>query len=382
MPAGKRESNIYARMGIPTVINAQSWVTALGGSLMRPEVFAAMEEAGKHFVEIEKLHDAAGEVVARAVGAEAGFVCAGAAAGNLLMAAAVMTGTDEARIEQLPDTTGMKNEILIFKAQRNYYDKAFEVAGAKLVDVGMPGGAAQYHLEAAFTDRTAAVAYVFAPFLKQPLSFFEVVEIAHSRGVPVIVDGSAEVPPIQNLTRYIAEGADMVTYSGGKGIRGPQNSGLLAGKRDLIKAARMNYQYPGPSRAGIGRAAKVSKETLVGIMTAIELLLKTDHEAVWAGWRAKADHIAGRLKGIPGTQVVVEEDQNRQGPQPVVYFEKNWKGPASAEIRKRLREGNPPIWVGGGGYGDEINMAMVNVQDGEENVIADRLLEILKSNKS
>jgi L-seryl-tRNA(Ser) seleniumtransferase len=368
-------------MGIPTVINAQSWVTALGGSLMRPEVFTAMEEAGKYFIEIEKLHDAAGEVVARAVGTEAGFVCAGAAAGNLLMAAAVMTGTDEAKIEQLPDTTGMKNEILIFKAQRNYYDKTFEVSGAHLVDVGMPGGARQYHLEAAFTEKTAAVAFIVAPMLVQPLSLFEVVEIAHSRGVPVIVDASATVPPIQNLTRFAAEGADMVTFSGGKGICGPQNSGLLAGKNELIKAARMNYQYPGPSRAGIGRAAKVSKETLVGLMTAIELFLKTDHEAVWGGWRTKADHIAGRLKGVSGTRVVVEEDENRQGPQPVIYFEKNWKGPTSAEIRKRLREGNPPIWVGGGGYGDEINVAMVNVQDGEEVIIADRLLEILKGNK-
>jgi L-seryl-tRNA(Ser) seleniumtransferase len=365
-------------MGIPTVINAQSWVTALGGSLMRPEVFAAMEEAGRYFVEIEKLHDAAGEVVARAVGAEAGFVTAGAAAGNLLMAAAVMTGSDEAKIERLPDTTGMKNEVLIFKAQRNYYDKAFEVSGARLVEVGMPGGARQYHLEAAFTDRTAGVALIFAPFIRQPLSLFEVVEIAHSRGVPVIVDASAEVPPIGNLTRYTAEGADMVTFSGGKGIRGPQNSGLLAGKRELIKAARMNYQYPGPSRAGIGRAAKVSKETLVGLMTAIELLLETDHEAVWAGWRAKAEYIAGRLKGIPGTRVVVEEEENRQGPQPVIYFDQGWKGLAPAQIRARLREGDPPIWVGGGGYGDEINMAMVNVQDGEEVVIADRLLAILR----
>ncbi|MBI2964644.1 MAG: aminotransferase class V-fold PLP-dependent enzyme [Chloroflexi bacterium] len=382
MPASKRGSNIYSRMGIPTVINAQSWVTALGGSLMRPEVFAAMEEAGKYFIEIEKLHDAAGEVVAKAVGTEAGFVCAGAAAGNLLMAAAVMTGTDEAKIERLPDTTGMKNEILIFKAQRNYYDKTFEVSGATLIDVGMPGGAHQYHLEAAFTEKTSAVAYIVAPMLKQPLSLFEVVEIAHSRGVPVIVDASAQVPPIQNLTRYTAEGADMVTFSGGKGICGPQNSGLLAGKRDLIKAARMNYQYPGPSRAGIARAAKVSKETLVGLMTAIELLLKTDHEAVWGAWRAKADHIAGRLKGMPGTRVVVEEDENRQGPQPVIYFEKSWKGLSPADVRKRLREGDPPIWVGGGGYGDEINMAMVNVQDGEERVIADRLLELLRSNKS
>ncbi|MBM3958378.1 MAG: aminotransferase class V-fold PLP-dependent enzyme [SAR202 cluster bacterium] len=378
MPTYKRQPSIYERLGIPTVINAQSWVTMLGGSLMRPEVFAAMEEAGRHFVEIEKLHDVAGNFVAKAVGAEAGFVCAGAAAGNLLMSAAVMTGTDEAKVEQLPDTTGMKSEILIFKCQRNYYDKAFEVAGARLVDVGMPGGAKQYHLEAAFSENTAAVAYVFAPFMKYPLSLFEVVEIAHSRGVPVVVDASAEVPPVANLRRYTEEGADLVTFSGGKGLRGPQNSGILAGKKELVRAARMNYQYPGPSRAGVARAAKVSKETLVGMITALDLFLKTDHEAEWAAWRAMAEHIAGRLKDISGLRVVVEEEENRQGPQPVIYFESGWSGPSPSEVRQRLRDGDPPIFVGGGGYGDEINMAMVNVQEGEEKIIADRLLSILK----
>lgn len=371
--------DIYDRLGVQKVINAQSWVTALGGSLMRPEVFRAMEEAGQHFVMMDQLYEAGGKVVARACGAEAGMVCAGAAAGNLLMAASVMTGTDDARIERLPDTTGMKNQVLIFKAQRNHYDKAFEQAGASLVDVGMPGGATDYQLEAAINDNTAAVSYIFAPFIKRPVPLKRVVEIAHARGVPVIVDASAQVPPIENLTMPIKMGADMVTYSGGKGIGGPQNSGLLAGRKDLIAAAHKNYMNPGSPRASIARPAKVSKESIVGLVTAIELFLETDHAAVWEGWRAQAKHIAGKLQGIPGLRVVLEEHEDRQGPQPVVYFEPGWKGPSPSEVRERLRSGKTPIVVGGGGYGDEINMSMVNVQPGEEKIIADRLLEILKS---
>ncbi len=374
-------SDIYDRLGVQKVINAQSWVTVLGGSLMRPEVFRAMEEAGQHFVVMEQLYEAGGNIVARATGAEAGMICGGASAGNVLMAASVMTGADDAKVEQLPDTHGLKNEILIFKAQRNYYDKSFEQAGAKLVDIGMPGAAEEYHLESAITDRTAAVAYVIAPFIKRPVSLKRVCEIAHARGVPVIVDASAEVPPAENLTMPIKMGADMVTYSGGKGLQGPQNSGLLAGRKDLIVAAQKHYMNPGSSRASIGRPAKVSKETIVGLITAIELFGETDHVAVWDGWRTQAKYIVSRLEGIPGIRVQVEESDMRQGPQPVVYFGPGWKGPTSTQVREHMRSGKPPIYVGGGGYGDEINMAMVNVMPGEEKIIADRLLEILKPKK-
>ncbi len=369
--------DIYDRLGVKKVINAQSWLTALGGSLMRPEVFRAMEEAGQHFVIMDQLLEAGGKVVARACGAEAGMVCAGASAGNMLMAAAVLTGTDDAKIERLPDTTGMKNEILMFKAQRNHYDKAFEQAGAELVDVGMPGGARPYHLEGAIGDNTAAIAYLFGPGMNRVMPLKQVVEIAHKRGVPVIVDASAEVPPIENLTLPMKLGADMVTYSGGKGINGPQNSGLLAGRKDLIAAAAKNYTTGGP-RAGIARPAKVSKETIVGLVTAIELFLETDHAAVWEGWRNQAKHIVGKLQGIPGLRATVEEGENFQGPQAVIWFEPSWKGTGWAEVQRLMREGDPPVHVGAGGYGDEVNVVLVNVQRGEERVIADRLLKILK----
>lgn len=379
MTSTKRVPDVYARLGVKPVINAQSWVTALGGSLMRPEVLQAMDDAATAFVDMWALNVAAGKVVARACNAEAGLVTGGASAGNLLMAAACMTGADDAKVEQLPDTAGLKDEIVIFKGQRNRYDKSFETAGAGLVEFGTAGGARPYHLEAAITEKTAAVAWIEAPFMRYPFPLEEAIQIAHGKGVPLIVDAAAEVPPIDNLTRYTRMGADMVTFSGGKGIAGPQNAGLLAGRKDLIDAAYKHSLNLHSPIAGIGRPAKVSKETLVGMVAALELFLESDHEATWQGWRRQAQHIVDRLAGIPGLRVVLEDhDRNRQGPQAVIYFEHEWRGPSSAEVRQRLREGDPPIYVGGGGYRDEINVVMVNVQPGEEGIIADRLSEILR----
>ena len=370
---------VYRDLGVKPVINAQSWVTKLGGSLMRPEVLQAMDEAATAFVDMSELNRAAGKVVARACEAEGGLVTAGCAAAEVLMAAACMTGQDEARVEQLPDTAGMKNEIVIFKGQRNRYDGAFTQAGANLVEFGMPNSARPYHLEAAITDRTCAVAYVIGPFISPGIGLAETIRVAHSKGVPVIVDAAAEVPPRSNLSRFIRMGADMVAFSGGKGIGGPQSAGLLAGKGDLVEAAFMNSLNLDSPRAGIGRPMKVSKENIVGMVTALQLFLEGDEEAEYAAWTSKSEVVKERLEDIPGLRVVIESDQpNRQGPQPVIYFTEAWKGPSPDEVRKRLKDGDPSILVGGGGYRNEINVVMVNVQDGEEEIIARRLGEILR----
>jgi L-seryl-tRNA(Ser) seleniumtransferase len=351
----------------------------LGGSLMRPEVLRAMNEAATAFVDLAELTRAGGEIVAKACGAEAGLVVSGAAAGNLLMAASAMTGSDRAKVDQLPDTTGMKNEILIFKGGRNSYDKSFITAGAKLVEFGSGGGGQPYHLEAAINEKTAGVAWVEAPFQNYPFPLETAIEIAHAHDVPMLVDAAAEVPPIENLTRFMKMGVDMVAYSGGKGIGGPQNAGLLAGRKDLLDAAFLHMFNLGSGTVGIGRPNKVPKETVVGMVTALELFLESDHVGTWAGWSQQAEYVVERLSGIPGLRVVVEDgDPNRQGPQAVIYADRSWTGPSFAEVRKQLADGNPSIRVGGGGYRDEINIVMVNVQQGEERIIADRLEEILR----
>ncbi len=370
---------VYKKLGVSPVINAQSWVTALGGSLMRPEVLQAMDDAAQVFINMTDLNRAAGEVVARACGADKGLVTSGCAAAQVLMVAACMTGQNEDNVEQLPDTTGMKNEVILFKGQRNRYDKSFVTPGATLVEFGSETDATVEELEAAINENTACIAFVVAPFLPTGIGLEETIRLAREHDVPVIVDAAAEVPPRANLSKFIKMGADMVGFSGGKGIGGPQATGLLAGSSDLMEAAFMNSLNLYASVAGIGRPMKVSKENIIGLVTAIELFTDSDEASEWAGWQSKAEFVLESLSGIPGLRVELEDDPSeRQGPQPVLYFEDDYDGPSIDEIKKQLEAGDPAIYVGGGGARQEINIVMVNVQDGEEKIIADRLNEILR----
>ena len=373
---------VYKKLGVSPVINAQSWVTALGGSIMRPEVLRAMDEAAGAYVDMMQLNRAAGEVVARSCGAEQGLVTAGCSAAQVLMVAACMTGQSEHNVEQLPDTTGMKDEVVLFKGQRNRYDKAFITAGATLVEYGTAGSARPEDLDAAINDNTACVAYVIGPFIAPGIGLEETVRVAHARAVPVIVDAAAEVPPRANLTRFHKMGADMVAFSGGKGIGGPQSAGLLAGKADLMEAVVMNSLNLHSPIAGIGRPMKVSKENIVGLVTAIELFTDSDEGIEWDAWQSKALYVAGRLSGIDGVRVVIEDETNeRQGPQPVLRFEDAYKGPSIAEIKEQLQSGDPAIYVGGTEARGEICIVMVDVRDGEEIIIADRMSDILRSGR-
>jgi D-glucosaminate-6-phosphate ammonia-lyase len=376
---GRVWPEVYKKLGIAPIINAQSWVTALGGSIMRPEVLRAMDEAAGSFVDIKKLNYAAGKVVALSCGAEQGLVTAGCSAAQVLMVAACMTGQSEENVEQLPDTTGMKNEVILFKGQRNRYDKAFVTPGATLIEYGQLDSVTADDLDAAINENTVCVAYVVAPGIPQGIGLEETIRVAHERGVPVIVDAAAEVPPRANLSKFHNMGADMVAFSGGKGIGGPQSSGLLAGKADLVEAAVMNSLNLDSAVAGIGRPMKVSKENIVGLVTAIQLFTDSDEGAEWDGWHSKSQYVVERLAGIDGVRVEIEDDPaERQGPQPVLYFEDDYDGPSIADIKTQLEAGDPGIYVGGGGNRQEINIVMVNVQDGEEIVIADRLNEILR----
>ena len=378
---GRVWPEVYKKLGIAPIINAQSWVTALGGSIMRPEVLQAMDDAASSFVDVKKLNLAAGEIVARSCGAERGLVTAGCSAAQVLMVAACMTGQSEQNVEQLPDTTGMKNEVILFKGQRNRYDKAFVTAGATLVEYGSEDYATADDLKNAINENTACIAYVVAPFEPKGIGLEETIRVAHEHGVPVIVDAAAEVPPRSNLSKFHKMGADMVAFSGGKGIGGPQSSGLLAGKADLMESVVMNSLNLDSSVAGIGRPMKVSKENIIGLVTALQLFTDSDEGAEWDGWQSKAEFVSERLTGITGLRVEIEDDPTeRQGPQPVLYFDDEFSGPSVDKIKAQLEAGDPGIFVGGGGGGrQEINIVMVNVQDGEEKIIADRLNEILRS---
>ena len=380
MPTGKPIPSVYQKLGVRPVIHGAGTTTRYGGSLMRPETIAAMHEASQAFVNIDELNEAAGTAIARMLGAEAAFVTGGAAAGLVLQAAACMTGDDPANVARLPDTTGMKNEFIIQRSHRFMYDQAFRVAGGVLVEIGIGRRTAPYELEGAINEKTAGVIYLVSPFTSPPgiLHFEEVCQIAHRHGVPVVVDAASMLPPRENLFKYLRMGADLVNFSGGKGIRGPQSTGMLAGRQDLMRAAVLNSS---PNQ-GVGRAAKTSKEEIVGLVTALELFLAEDEEAEMNRYREVCTSIVDAMRDIPGIRAVVEQDTvNRVLPHAVVYFEPSWDGPSGHAIQVALAQGDPHIYVQQGphqgGYFDEIAIDPINLQSGDEESIATRLREEL-----
>ena len=257
----------YDRLGVKTFINGVGTVTAIGGSIMRPEVVEAMQEASRSYVRLPDLLEKAGQRVAELAGVEAAYITAGAAAGVTISVAACMTGKNNARIHQLPNTRGMKDEVIIQVMQRNYFELMIRLAGASLVEIGLANGTQDYHLESAINDQTAAIVHFVAFSLTSDLPIERVIEIGHKHGVPVIVDAAAEFPPFSALRRWADMGADLTIFSGGKGIRGPQSTGLILGRKDLIEACAMNAS---PNN-GVDRPPKVGKEEIAGVVTALEL---------------------------------------------------------------------------------------------------------------
>lgn len=363
---------IYDRIGVPTIINASGATTAVGGTLMPDEVVRAMIEASQSFVAIDELNLAVGRKIAEATGAEAGYVTAGSAAGMLLAVAACITGADPVRINSLPDTEGMPNEVIIHRVHRINYDIMFRAAGGKLVEIGMPRGTDVWELESAINDATACVAFVDSPSTAWgALDFDTVVEVAHRHNIPVIVDAASTLPPLDHLRRWIRWGADLVIYSGGKGIRGPQDSGLLAGRADLIEAARLN----GSPNRGIARAAKVSKEAMAGLYVAIDRFLTHDHEADWNNQLTMAQVVHSALSGRSDValELLAEPEQY---PAPVVMLKPaagdSW---TTEQVLQELRASEPPIHCRHEKGRLEINTHCL--QPGEAEQIAETLTAIL-----
>jgi len=380
VPASKPVPDIYRRLGVRPVVHGAGTTTRYGGSILRPEALEAMREASQALVNLDELNEAAGAAIARMLGAEAAFVTAGASSGLVLQAAACIAGDDPARIARLPDTRGLRHEIVIQRSHRFAYDQAYRVAGGTLVEIGLARRTQPFELEEAITDRTAAVAYLVSPFTSPPgvLSLEQTLAIAHRRGVPVIVDAASMLPPRENLTKFLRLGADLVSFSGGKGIRGPQSTGILAGRRDLVRAAALNAS---PNQA-LGRAAKTSKEEIAGLVTALELFMAEDEKAEMKRYGDLCATIVDALADIPGLRVVVEQDPvNRVIPHAVVYFTPDWVGPSGHAVQVALAGGEPHVYVQQGahqgGYADEIAIDPINLQPGDETLVATRLREEL-----
>ena len=373
--ATERTKEIYQRLGVSPIINASGSMTRLGGTRTRPEVLEVMAEAARIMVNIDELNRKAGQEIARLTGAEAGFVCSGAAGGLLLQAAACIAGSDPVKMRRLPDTEGMKNEIIIQTMHRFPYDQAYRAAGAKLVEVGNFLFSHPWELEGAINENTAAVAYLCAPFTsRRVMPLAQVCEIAHAHGVPVIVDGASMLPPRENLRRYLRDGADMVVFSGGKGIRGPQGSGILCGRADLIESASAQAN---PAQF-LGRPMKVAKEEVIGLVTALSLFVEEDEQAEMRAYRELVQQVVDALVELPGLEVSLQHDPiNYLIPHAVVRFTEEWQGPTRDEVAAAMEKGNPPIYLHQLGSPDEVAVDPLNLTEEETATVIRRLREEL-----
>ena len=337
----------------------------------------AMLKASNTMVNIDDLNRAAGKVVAQYTGAEAGLVTSGAAGGLVLQAAAVIAGQDPAKMKKLPNTEGMKNEIIIHKSHRFPYDQCYLSVGAQFVEIGDGRRCNQWELESAFTSQTAAVAYLFSPFItRRALPFRDVCEIAHERDVPVIVDAASYTPPRANLTRFISEGADMVIYSGGKGVRGPQGTGILCGRADLIEAA---YANASPHQF-IGRGMKVAKEEIIGLVKALEIFVIEDEGLENQEYRKMSEQAVDALIEIPGISAeVVHDEYDYLIPMALITFKDNWEGKSRDEIWNLMIEEDPPIYLSDLGDPDTLAIDPFNLTELELKIVIERMHKIMTS---
>ena len=375
--AGKQldASQAYQRLGVNPVINAAGSVTKYGGTRTRPEVLEVMTGAAQIMVNVEELNRKAGEEIARLTGAEAGFVCSGAAGGLVLQAAACIAGKDPVKMRQLPDTTGMKDEFIIQNMHRFPYEQAYRAGGAKLVEIGDSRYSHPWELEGAIGENTAAVAFLCAPMTnRRAIPLEQVCEIAHSKGVPVVVDAASMLPPRENLKKFLADGADMVSFSGGKGIRGPQGTGILCGRADLIEAAAA---HANPAQF-LGRPMKVAKEEVIGLITALNMFLEEDEESEMQAYRALAEQVVDALSEVPGLKITLEHDNHDYLiPHAVMKFGPDWRGPSRDEILNAMADGDPPIYLHFLGQPDELAVDPLNLTEEENILVISRLREKL-----
>ena len=375
MSVSRDSRDVYSALGVKPIITASGTTTMYGGTRLRPEVMEVMNKAATVMVDVNELNWQAGKVLAEVTGAEAGLVSSGAAGGLVLQAAACIAGSDQPKMAQLPNTRGLKNEIIIHNSHRFAYDQCYRAAGARLVGIGDGRRCQPWQLEAAITDRTAAVAYLYAPFVsRRALPLQQVCEIAQARGVPVIVDAASYLPPRANLRRFTREGADMIIYSGGKAVRGPQGTGILCGRADLIEAAAAN----GSPNQSIGRGMKVAKEEIVGLVTALRIFVDEDEEAETARYRGMCQAVVDALIEVPGLQVTVEHDEHDYLiPTALLKFTRNWSGPSRDDVLSRMAQGDPTVHLHQLGNPDELAVEPINLDDSDLETVIRRLREEL-----
>jgi L-seryl-tRNA(Ser) seleniumtransferase len=379
--ATAKGEDYYAKLGVTKIINAAGTYTALTASIMPPAVQAAVAEAAKHPVRLAELQQKSGEYIARRLKCEAALVSAGAASALTLGTAACMTVGNQAAAAQLPlDVSALKNEVIIQKGHRYGYDHSISVCGIRFVEVETLD---QY--EQAFTPKTVMCHFYNAAEQGQ-ISREKWIEVAHRHGVPCFNDAAADVPPISNLWNYTQMGFDLVTFSGGKGLRGPQSAGLLLGRKDLIEAASWSNS---PHDETVGRGMKVAKEQIIGMVAAVDWYLSQTDEGMQTEFRHRAERIAAALKDIPTlTHEIVVPPLANAVPHLVIRYDQTRVRKTPLEVAQALREGTPAIELnpstgrrgGSAGLPNTENAILVGVwmlQPGEDLVVARHLREVL-----
>ncbi len=366
-----RGRDVIEELGVRSFINAAGTFTALTGSLMRPEAVAAMQVASRKFVRLEDLRDAVGKRIAELLHCPAALVTAGCASALSLATAACITGEDRSRVRRLPDTTGMKNEVLVQRTHRVNYDHAIRNAGVRMIEVDD-----SIALEKAINDRTAMMFFLNSADPQGKIHHEEFIAIGKKHKIPTLIDAAADVPPVENLWRYTKLGFDLVAFSGGKGLRGPQSSGLLLGRADLIEAAKLNF---GPEGDSLCRTNKVNKEETIGMLVALETFLNLDHAAVWKDWEARCRSIAEALKGIEDahTEIFVPRIANAV-PHLRVKWDFKKRGLTPADMVRKLRDGKPSIEVNPGSR-QQLVIGVWMMEPGEDAIVGERIRTILSA---
>ncbi|MCH9017825.1 MAG: hypothetical protein IIB89_08725 [Chloroflexi bacterium] len=373
--------SIYKELGARPVINATGSVTMLGGSTPAPEVREAMDRADGAYVPLMELEERAGEAIAKMVDVPAAYITSGAGSALTLATAACMAGDDDAKIQQLPNTTGMKNEILIQARQRYWYDRCLELAGAKLVQFGSAEGTSREDLERAIGPNTAAVHYNASAQAPDPqaLSLEDTIEIAHAKGVPVLVDAAGQIYPLDLFGSYVRMGADF-QCTAAKYLGSTQSTGLAFGSPEMIRklALQSFVSYEGRRIRGVGRPQKVDRQEMVGVVAAVRRWMTMDHEERLAGIETKCSNMLAPLLGIPG--VTAKLMDNIIGYQPygvTLEVDASVTGISCHDIVDRLKAGDPPIWTRVREGDTGIILHAFGLNEGEDKVVGDRIAALL-----
>ena len=368
-PAPPVTRDLFAELGVTKVINANVTMTFLSGSLMQPEVLEAINSTAHDFADMFDLQDKVGAKIAEMLKVEAAMVTSGAACAILLGTAASITGTDKEKIKLIPNLPGPRPEVIMQKSHRYLFDQAVTTTGAKIVEVEGTD-----EMEKAFSGQTV-MALFFNAAERHSIKHEDFLTIAQRHKIPTFLDAAADVPPVENLFRYQKMGFDLVTFSGGKMLRGPQSAGLLFGRTDLIEAARLNHS---PHEAPIGRPMKVNKEEMFGMYAALKSYLERDHKKEWDEWLERARHIAARLASVPTltSEVMVDPGPANAFPSLSVDWDRQRVKITPKEVLKALKEGNPSIVAGG--RHDKLTIGVVLLRPDQIEVVAQRVKKILE----